>query len=266
MHSHSAGPSLDVILALPFVLAVGLYFGGAWMQHARGRGWPLSRSVAWLLGVLAAAAGFVGPLPAAGHTEFIAHMCSHLLVGMVAPVLLVVARPVTLALRSLHVRRARQLSYTLRGWPARILTLPIVAAGINVGGMWVLYRTPLYEVMQLGVLTHTVVMAHFLLAGLLFTAVVIPFDPTPHRATFPWRMGVLIAAIAAHNILAKMIYASPPPGVTAAEGQAGALLMYYGGDVVDAVLVLVLCAQWYRHTGRHRLRSAHRREVQPASP
>jgi len=245
--SGSGSLGVEAILALPFALALIFYGAGVVLHRRRGSTWPWYRSIFWVLGIGAAAAGFVGPLAAAAHEDFVAHMWGHLLVGMVAPLLLVLASPVTLAVRTLHVVPARRLSRILSSWPARVATAPVVAAVLNVGGMWLLYSTPLYDAMRGNVLLHLVVMAHFLLAGYLFTVAIIPIDPAPHRAGFPLRMVVLVLALAAHGILAKTIYASPPAGVPTPEAQAGAMLMSYAGDVIDAAIITVLCAQWYRH-------------------
>jgi putative membrane protein len=261
MHDHtsgSGGVSVDVILALPFALALIIYACGVVIQRRRGSAWPWYRSIFWALGVSAAAAGFVGPLAAAAHESFVAHMWAHLLVGMAAPLLLVLAAPVTLALRTLDVVPARRLARMLSSRPARIATAPVVAAVLNIGGMWVLYSTPLYDAMRQDVLLHLVVMTHFLLAGYLFTVAIIPIDPAPHRAGFPLRMAVLVLALAAHGILAKKIYADPPAGVSAPDAHAGAMLMYYAGDLIDAAIITVLCALWYRH-GSVKIRRAARR-------
>lgn len=59
------------------------------------------------------------------------------------------------------------------------------------------------------------------------------------------RSAVLIVFIAAHSILAKWLFAHPPAGVEAADGRVGAQLMYYGGDVIDITLIVLLFAGWY---------------------
>ncbi len=60
------------------------------------------------------------------------------------------------------------------------------------------------------------------------------------------RLVVVVLAIAAHSILAKHLYSRPPAGMPAAAVERGALLMYYGGDLLELALVVLLCAQWYR--------------------
>lgn len=247
----AGGIAADWVLVVPFLLAAVAYIAAlAIGESRRGRSWPWYRTFLWITGLTAAASGFIGPLSSAAHDSFTAHMGAHLLVGMVAPLLLVLAAPITLALRTMSVAPARRLGWLLRSPLGQLLTHPIVAALLNVGGMWVLYLTPLYELMQQVMLVHLLVMLHFLLAGYLYTVSLVSVDPSPHRAGFALRMIVLVVSVAAHGVLAKLLYADPLPGVTAADAHTGAQLMFYGGDAVDVVLIVLLCAQWYRVTGR----------------
>ena len=140
------------------------------------------------------------------------------------------------------------MSRVLRSPYVRIITHPVVAALFNGGGLWVLYTTPLFHGMHGSVWLHALVHTHIFLAGYVFTASVVGVDPDPHRATFRLRAGVLIAFIAAHSVLAKWLYAHPPMGVAAVDAQVGAQLMYYGGDAVDVLLIVLLFAGWHRAT------------------
>lgn len=255
-HVHGTGSANEVgsalVLAVPFLAAAVVYVAAMASSRRRGRPWPWYRAVFWVAGMAAAAAGFIGPLATTAHTSFAAHMGAHLLVGMVAPLLLVLGAPVTLALRALDVGPARRVSWMLRSPLVRVLTTPIVAAVLNVGALWVLYLTPMYDLMQDVMLVHWLVMLHFLLAGYLYTVSLVAIDPSPHKSGFVVRASVLAISLAAHGVLAKLLYANPPPGVNVADAHAGAQLMFYGGDAVDFVLIALLCAEWYRTTGRRR--------------
>ncbi len=258
----TGGVPVDWILVAPFLLAAIAYLAAA-LSGTRRRAWPWYRSTFWVLGLAAAAAGFVGPVATAAHEGFTAHMGAHLLVGMVAPLLLVLAAPMTLALRTMSVVPARRLSRLLRSPIGRLLTQPVVAAFLNVGGLWVLYLTPLYELMTQVLLVHLLVMVHFLVAGYLYTVSLVSVDPSPHRASFTLRAVVLVVSLAAHGVLAKLLFAYPLPGVTPADAHAGAQLMFYGGDTVDFVIIVLLCAEWYRATGRRLQTAAGLRAMKP---
>ncbi|GAB7039042.1 MULTISPECIES: cytochrome c oxidase assembly protein [Catenuloplanes] len=223
-----------------------LYLLGVVAVRRRGGWWPTGRTACWAAGHVAAAAALLGPPAGAAHHDFTAHMAGHLLLGMITPMLLVLAAPVTLALRALPPARARALSHLLAGRPLRTLTHPVTAALLNGGGLWVLYTTGLYRAMGEHPWVHVAVHAHVVVAGYLFTAAIIGVDPAPHRPGPRVRAAALIAFLAAHAILAKHLYGHPPAGVLAGDARAGAQLMYYGGDLVDLVLIVEFCRQWYR--------------------
>jgi putative membrane protein len=215
----------------------------------------------WVAGSLAGAVAVSGSLADAADTSYVAHMGAHVLLGMLAPLLLVLAAPVTLLLRTLPVSTARQLSHLLASRPIRVLTEPVVAAVLSVGGLWVLYTTGLYSAMHHHRGLHLLVHVHLFIAGYLFTAAVISVDPMPHRRGYLHRAAVLVLALAAHDILAKYLYAHPPDGVLAPAAETGAMIMYYGGDVIDVAIMVVLGARWYRVT-----RPRFRRPIRGAGP
>jgi putative membrane protein len=237
----------DVLVVLALTAAAASYAVALWAARDRSPV-PGHRTMFWYAGLGCAGAGLIGPVATAAHTSFAAHMAGHLLLGMIAPLLLVLAAPITLVLRALPVAQARSLTRLLRHPVVRVGTHPVVAAGLNAGGLWVLYTTDLYQLMHTSVLLHGLVHAHIVVAGYLFTASLVGVDPDPHRASLPVRSVVLIVFIAAHSILAKWLYAHPPAGVQAPEAQVGAQLMYYGGDVVDIILIVLLFTGSYTAT------------------
>lgn len=253
MHEHAVltdglGWALFEYAVVLLLLAAGIGYAAALWTARRRRPWPIWRTTFWYAGLACAGAGLVGPVAEAAHSSFTGHMAVHLLIGMVAPLLLVMAAPVTVALLALPVPRARSLSWVLRTRAALILTHPAVAALLNIGGLWLLYTTDLYQLMHASALLHALVHAHIFLAGYLFTASLVGPDPRSHPTSMFLRSTVLIVFIAAHSILAKWLYASPPDGIALQDGQAGAQLMYYGGDLVDVTLIVLLFASWYRST------------------
>lgn len=175
-------------------------------------------------------------------------MVTHLLMGMIGPLLLVLAAPVTVALRALPVRAARVLSRLLRGPWVRLVTHPVVAGLLNGGGLWLLYTTELFGLMHASVLAHALFHLHIFLAAYAFTYSLIGIDPDPHRASWRLRAAVLIVFIAAHQILAKRLYAYPPEDVDPADAELGAQIMFYGGDLVDVTLIVLLFHRWYVST------------------
>ncbi|NKS53442.1 cytochrome c oxidase assembly protein [Rhodococcus hoagii] len=264
MHGHSPASGsalgLGVVVSVMAFVAAAAYVLAARRLRRRGDGWSWWAQGSWLAGLTAAVVAVAYPLPGA---MFTAHMGTHLLLGMVAPLLLVLARPVTLLLRASPPGRARRTVVAVaHSRAAGVLVYPPVAAVLDVGGLWLLYRTPLFAGMTDHPWLTLVVHTHVFAAGVLYSFALCQLDPVRRRHGFGLRAATLLAAGSAHAVLAKSLYVFPPPGTTLdhADLQHGAVLMYYGGDAVEAALAVVLAAQWYVRVGRDR-RRAHRRSA-----
>lgn len=96
----------------------------------------------------------------AGH-DFRTQMQQHLLIRMLAPLVLVLGAPVTLLLRSLPRPHGRRLSAALRTRPAHVLAHPVLVLALNLGGLSVLYRTPVYQRIMEHPALHHPVHVHF---------------------------------------------------------------------------------------------------------
>jgi len=251
MHHHGAfhetGSSFDwLFLCIPFVLLIIFYIVAVIYSNKKYRKWPAYCTLCWIAGVSGIALACIGPIAEKAHTSFQAHMFTHLLLGMLCPLLLVFASPMRLVLRTAPVKIARVITKFLKSRYVQWITHPILATVLNVGGLWVLYTTGLYAAMHSIFLLYVLVHLHVFLAGYVFTVSMIYIDPTPHRTSFYLRSTMLILAMAAHSILSKWIYAHPPAGVETMDAQVGGMFMYYGGDAIDLIIVIVLCSQYFR--------------------
>lgn len=189
------------------------------------------------------------------------HMAQHLLLGLYAPLALVLGAPLTLLLAALPVSARRPIATMLRSRPLHLLSHVGTAALLSVGGLYVLYLTPLYTLSMRSETVHYVLHLHVPLAGYLFAWAVAGPDPAPRRPGMGVRIAVLIVAGAAHGFLAKLLYSRAPvlpPGGndSTAEIELAAQWMYYGGPLGDLLLLTALFAAWYRRTGRAAGRAA----------
>lgn len=249
-HSHVGGYELifQLVMVMPFVAGLVLYFVAVVVSNRRLKNqWSPVRSALWGGGIVLTLLAVVGPLAEHAHVDFRAHMVGHVLLGMLAPLLLVLATPMTLILRTLPVRFARRLTRVLKSLPMQVITNPLFASFLNIGGLWLLYTTELFVLMQQNMMVHILVHIHVFLAGYLFTMSIIYTEPTPHRLSFTFRSVVLVLAFAAHGILSKYIYAHPPSGISVTQAEAGGQIMYYGGDVIELILIVIFCFQWYKN-------------------
>lgn len=245
---HGIGFSFNFLLMLCFLLVFVLYIFATIVSNRHHKSWPLFRYFFWILGVLSAGVAVVGPLANRTHIDFTAHMTGHLLLGMLAPLFLALAAPMTLVLRTLSVKSSRRLSRILKSGLFRILSDPLIASFLNVGGLYLLYTTNLYMMMQQSLALHILVHLHVFLAGYMFTVSMVYLDLSPHRTSYIYRAIVFIIALAGHGILSKYIYSNPPSGVTAVQAENGGMLMYYGGDVIDIAIIIIFCFQWFKAT------------------
>jgi putative membrane protein len=220
------------------------------------RPWNPWRTTAYFAGLLSLAVALVLP-----HDErFTLHMAQHMLLGMLGPVFLALSAPVTLALRTLPRPTRNLLVRGLHSRAASVLAHPVTATALFVGGIVGLYFTPVYEQTLHHPLLHELVHLHFLAAGCVFAWAFIGADPVPRRGSFPFRAGLLLFALGAHAALAKLLYAGYGQVV---DPQAGAQLMYYGGDAVDVIVLVAFFGRWYAAGGR---RLAHARRQPLTTP
>lgn len=246
--SMSSGFSFAALAFLPLLWLS--YSVGAYRQRSRGYQWSRWRWLSFSVGCLLLMIAVLPPVMAHAHHDFRLHMLQHLLIGMVAPLGLVLAAPVTLLLRSLPVPAARRVTGFLHSFPIRLLSHPVVALLLNVGGMYLLYLTPLYKLSLTHGWLHYFIHVHFLLAGYLFTwSILAGPDAAPRSPTFGLRLAVLFVSIGAHANLSKWMYGYLWPkhtGHSAEQLQAGAQLMYYGGDFAEVLLAVALFSMWYQ--------------------
>lgn len=220
------------------------------VRRARRRnpavGWSRWRVVSFTAGLVLLAVALVPPVAPWAHTDFRGHMAQHLLIGMYAPLALVLGAPVTLVLRTVSVRRGRQVTALLHSPPVRLVTHPAVALLLSTGSLAVLYFSPLYDALTSQPVGHWLLHAHFLFAGSLFAHVIAGPDPAPTRPAVRVRLVYLGCAIALHAVLSQLMYGGLWVDVRApvAEVQGGAEIMYYSGDIAELLLAAALVTTW----------------------
>ncbi|WP_312178551.1 cytochrome c oxidase assembly protein [Arthrobacter sp.] len=236
MHNHGAF-SVESLFLIPAVAAAAAYWAG--VASAKSGRWPAWRLVSFLAGVLAVLVTLLEPLASWAHQDFTALCLSHALAGLVGPLLLMVARPAALALRTLDEFPARRLRRLLDSAPARSLSHPATATVLVLAGMWAMFHTGLFTSMQESMPVHWLVTGYLAAAGCLFTAAVLGTTSAPH--SFRLRAAALLVAAAAHALLAAGLLVFPPAGVE--NNAPGALLLLVTGLVIQAVLGVILLRQ-----------------------
>jgi putative copper resistance protein D len=220
------------------LIAVLLYAAGVLRLWRAGTRWPWLRLVSWCAGWAVVAFATSSGLAAYAPLRFSVHMAQHLALMTLAPVLMVLGAPVTLALRALRrttepgMRGPREwLRLALHSRFTRFFAHPVVALVVLIVSLFGMYFTGLYEVALRSHVAHLAMLAHLLGAGYLFYWSVVGVDPTPHRVAPPVRMLVLFAAMGFHAFFGVVLMQS---GVaTAADWYAALDLPWLGDPVAD---------------------------------
>ncbi|CAB4341424.1 MAG: hypothetical protein F2851_05090 [Actinobacteria bacterium] len=199
----------DALVIALLVILVALYIKGVAVLKKRGDSWPVGRTIAFALGIATIDFATSGGLGVYALFSFQYHMMAHMILGMVAPIGLVLGAPITLALRTLPQGRTPtergvrgSLLALLHSRYSAILTNPVVALALFDGSLFVLYFTDLFGNLMQSHAGHLFMNVHFLLAGFLFFHVIIGIDPNPRRIPHLVRIVMLFAAMSIHAFFA----------------------------------------------------------------
>jgi putative copper resistance protein D len=198
---------------------------------------------------------------------FSVHMGQHMLLSMLAPILLVLGAPITLALRALRPAGhgsppgpREWLLSAVHSKLARWFTHPLVVVPLFVGSYYVLYFSGLFDWALPLHAAHLAMKVHFLATGLLFFWPLIGVDPSPRAMSPVLRLGVLFASVpfhaffgvalmSSHEVIGRYFYsglALPWVPDLLADQRLGGGLAWATGEVPMLIVVVAMVAQWSR--------------------
>ncbi|MFL6142480.1 MAG: cytochrome c oxidase assembly protein [Labedaea sp.] len=273
---------IDLIYALLAGALAVLYVLGVRRLRMRGDAWPVGRTVAWLAGcfvmIMATSSGFGRYAP----VMFSIHMETHMMLSMLAPALLVLGGPVTLALRALP-RAGKDAPPGPREWlvaavhspVARALTHPVVALVLFIGSFYVLYMSGLFDAALEQHWAHMAMNLHFLLVGYLFYWPVIGVDPAPRRLPHLARLGMVFASVPFHAFFGVILMSTQTvigeryyrglglPWATdlLSDQRLGGGIAWATGELPLLVVLVALLLQWARADEREARRSDRRADA-----
>ena len=262
-------PSIDWFFLLCCLAATGLYLAGVVRLRRRGDSWPVLRTVAWLGGIVSILLVTCTGLGSYGMALFSVHMTQHMVLSMFSPILLLLAAPITLALRAVYpARRGRTgprevLVAVLRSRVARVLTSPVFTLPLFIASLYGLYFTPLFDFAMGSWLGHHWMLVHFILVGWIFFWPVMGSDPAPHRPPHVFRMIELFLAMPFHAFFGVAVmqsatlmtttFAHPPLfwGINPLSDQhVGGGIAWAFSEAPTLLVVLALFWQWIRDEER----------------
>ena len=264
------GWQFEPLFLIGGVAAAAVYVAGTVRLRSRGDAWPVGRTIAFLLGIVAIIWATNSGLAVYSPVSFSIHMGQHMLLSMIAPILLVLGTPITLALRAIPPAPAGRrgprewIIWGINSPVARFVTHPIWVLLVFTVGLYGLYYTPLFAWLMGSHLGHVAMQIHFLLAGYLFAYVVLGLDPAPRTLPAWLRLLMLLIAIALHSFFAVPIMMSDvafagewysqvqPPWIDdpLAETRIAGGVAWSIAEIPALILMIVLGVQWARSDER----------------
>ncbi|MET0989954.1 MAG: cytochrome c oxidase assembly protein [Glaciihabitans sp.] len=262
--------NFDLLWILICGFAIFFYVAGVMRLRKRGDSWPIHRTVLWIAGMILLFWITNGGVNLYQKYLFSSHMLAHMMLGMMVPVLLVPAAPITLLLRT--VAKRNDGSRGPREWVLLLvgsqyfgfLTRPIVAAILFAGSLWVFYYTPLFAWATENHIGHEWMIVHFLLTGYLLVSSLIGVDPSPHRAAYPMRLLILLGTMAFHAFFGLSLMTGSgllladwygamgwDTGTSAIQDQqAGGGIAWSIGEIPTVALAIAVAIMWSRNDAK----------------
>lgn len=258
----------DFLLGTACLAAATSYLVGVLRLRRRGESWPVGRTAAWLAGCALVLVATSSGLGAYTPASFSAHMTSHMVLNMLAPLLLVLGGPVTLALRALKPAPPgdpagpREWLQDFTNAPAaRVLSHPGLAAALFVASYYLLYFTPLFEAALSEHWSRMLLNLVTIAVGYQFYWIVIGVDPSPRNFPHLGRLGLVFAVMPFHAVFAVVVMSiqtviaenyfrtlNSPWGLDLlADQRIGGVVSLVAGELALVIAQVVLLVQWYRH-------------------
>lgn len=208
----------DWFLLSACTVAVALYLRAIGQLRANQVLWGHGRTVSFLLGIALVIWSTSAGISRYAMISFSAHMSSHMVLSMLAPLFIILGAPVTLALRALPAlnstpyRNARAwILALLHSKFTRFTTHPIFVLLLFTLGLYALYFTPLFATLMSSHTGHVFMSVHFLVSGLLFAYVVVGVDPSPRKIPHWSRLLLVLVSLAIHAFFGLAIMQSQEP-------------------------------------------------------
>lgn len=258
-------PHLDPwsVLAVASVVGLILYLVAVLRLRRTGVRWPWWRTLSWVAGTASLFAVTGTWTNGYGMVLFSVHMTQHMVLSLITPLLLLIASPVTLALRTLPrgkggagVPRALLLS-ALHSRFGRLVAHPLFTVPLFIASLYGIYFTPLFDALMSNPIGHQFMLAHFLVTGLLFFGPIVAQDPWPRTLSHPGRMLELFLPVPFHAFFGVAImmagslvvdsFAEPPAAwnvdLLRDQGVAGGIVWAFG-ELPTVLVLLVVFFSW----------------------
>jgi putative copper resistance protein D len=257
------GPYLSVsLIDGAAVLAAAAYFVlAARCARTTGRRWPRHRSVCWVFAVGVIGVCVTGPVADYAEALFWVHMVQHLLLIMVAPLLLIVARPGAL-LTALGRRGCDGPGGQIgAGRVRRRATGPVVGLPLYMAAVVLTHLTGFQQLSATHPPIRDLELGLYLVSGILYLGPAL--GPRRPGRSLPYLLRFLLLGVGmgADTLVGLVLMLTSRPLVPAysagrdwgpaalADQQIAGAVMWFGGDLLMMLLMIAVAVRWGRATG-----------------
>jgi putative membrane protein len=244
----------------PLLVLVAVIAAGAWYLRARSalsarhHGWSTKRTVSFLAGLVAIDLALQSPVATYSMGYFQAHVIQHLLLMVVAPPLLAMGAPMTLALQTSSRTGKVRLLKLLNSRPFQVLTHPVPVWFLYYFSMFAFFLTFALGFAMDHMWVMDLVNMAFLSASTLFWWPIVGLDPIPHwHMSHGVKLASLLIGVPIESFLALALLSSTRSAAsmyTVAGTHAGASILWIGAELFTFLALIPVFFQWVRFEER----------------
>ncbi len=242
-----------VVLAVVVITAVW-YLRAQSDLAARGRRWSRKRTLSFLAGLVALDLALQSPVATFTMEFFQAHVIQHLLLMVVAPPLLAMGAPMTLALQTSGRDTKVRLLAVLNSRPFRVMSHPVPVWFAYYFSMFAFFLTFALGFAMDHMWLMDLVNLVFLFAATLFWWPIVGLDPIPHwPMSHGAKMTNLLIGVPIESFLALALLSTTRPAApiyTLGSTHAGAGILWVGAELFTLLALIPVFVQWVRFEER----------------
>jgi cytochrome c oxidase assembly factor CtaG len=255
-----SGWTPEPAVVVPLVLAVVSYSRAtrAVARRRPGVSWA-GRTGCFVAGIAVLALALVSPIDSLADDRFSVHMVQHLLLTLVAPPLLLLGRPLTLAVAASSTQTRATLTRVAASGPARLAGSPAFGFASFALVMWTSHLSPVYAATLDNDALHALEHVAYLLTATAFWWPVVAKDLGADRLSHPGRLLYVFLSMPVMSLLGFVITSSDrvlyahyvaTTGTVAmalADQRLGGAVMWETSMVGSAIALSLVMLDWMRH-------------------
>lgn len=233
---------------------IALYLLGVRRLTRRGRHWSALSTSCFVAGIVLVWIAVGSGLAAYDDVNVVVHVIQHIILMMVAPPLLAVSKPLTLASQAAKRRNQVRILKVLHSRALALLTFPVLTWFLYYGVMYTYFLDRrVYDFSVNHVLFHDATHLVFLAVGYLYWQPLIGLDPTRWRLPHPIRILTTFVGMPFEAFLGIAVAMSTTPIDpinTLANTKTAGNIFWILAMAVTGPCIAVMALRWYRQIQR----------------